>query len=68
MTVNIINGTQKDKIQHFSTSDGGCFPSTSRVNLVNGKSVTMSELKIGDKVQTGRDSYLEYLFCHLYLD
>ena len=29
-----------------------CFPSTARVSLENGKSVMMSELRIGDKVQT----------------
>ena len=33
---------------------GGCFPSTARVTLKNGKSITMSELQTGDKVQTGR--------------
>ena len=31
-----------------------CFPSTSTVNLENGKTVTMSELQVGDKVQIGR--------------
>ena len=31
-----------------------CFPSTAQVNLENGKPVTMSELKIGDRIQTGR--------------
>ena len=30
-----------------------CFPSIARVNLENGKVVTMSELKTGDRVQTG---------------
>ena len=30
-----------------------CFPSTSKVNLANGRSVKMSELKLGDQVQTG---------------
>ena len=30
-----------------------CFPSTARVNLENGNLVTMSELQIGDRVQTG---------------
>ena len=30
-----------------------CFPSASRVSLENGESVTMSELQVGDKVQTG---------------
>ena len=36
-------------------SQRGCFPSTARVILENGKSVTMSELQTWDKVQTGRD-------------
>ena len=35
-----------------------CFPSNAKVNLENGKSVTMSELKIGDLVQTGICEYL----------
>ena len=30
-----------------------CFPSTARVSYENGKSVTMFELQIGDRVQTG---------------
>ena len=30
-----------------------CFPSTARVTLKDGKTVTMSQLKIGDQVQTG---------------
>ena len=34
-------------------SGGGCFPSASKVKLKNGKSVMMSELQIGDQVQTG---------------
>ena len=38
-----------------------CFPSESKVNLENGKSVTMSELNIGDRVQTGICAYL-YIF------
>ena len=32
-----------------------CFPSTARASLENGRSVTMAELQIGDKVQTGKD-------------
>ena len=32
----------------------GCFPSEAKVSLENGKSVTMSELQIGDKVKIGR--------------
>ena len=35
------------------SSSSGCFPSESRVKLENGKSATMSELQIGDKIQTG---------------
>ena len=31
-----------------------CFPSSARVLLETGKSVTMSELQIGDRVQTGK--------------
>ena len=30
-----------------------CFPSIAKVKLQNGKSITMSELQIGDQVQTG---------------
>ena len=33
-----------------------CFPGTGTVNLVGGKSVKMSELQIGDRVQTGKKS------------
>ena len=33
-----------------------CFPSTATVNLENGKTVTMSELQVGNKVQTGMES------------
>ena len=32
-----------------------CFPSNAQVNLQNGKTLTMSELKIGDHVQIGID-------------
>ena len=32
----------------------GCFPAASKVSLENGKSVTMSELQVGDKVKTGK--------------
>ena len=38
-----------------SDSGEGCFPSFAKVNLENGKSVTMSELQVGDRVQTGID-------------
>ena len=32
----------------------GCFPAASKVSLENGKSVTISELQIADKLKTGR--------------
>ena len=32
---------------------GGCFPGTARVSLENGKSITMAELRVGDRVRTG---------------
>ena len=34
-----------------------CFPSVAKVKVENGKSVTMSELQIGDRVQTGKKSF-----------
>ena len=34
-----------------------CFSSASEVNLENGKSVTMSELQLGDQVQTGNEYF-----------
>ena len=38
--------------------DPGCFPSMARVSLENGKSATMSELRVGDKVQTGKKKFI----------
>ena len=38
---------------------GGCFASTARVSLENGKSVAISELQVGDRVQTGMDVIFE---------
>ena len=37
-----------------------CFPSAAKVTLKNGKLVKMSELKTGDKVQTGNE---EKILC-----
>ena len=34
--------------------DSSCFPSVATVKFENGKSVTMSELQIGNKVKTGK--------------
>ena len=42
----------------FITFAEGCFPSLTKVKLENGKSVAMSELQIGDKVQTGKQIYI----------
>ena len=33
---------------------GSCFPLLAKVNIENGDSVTMSELHVGHKVQTGK--------------
>ena len=44
---------------------GGCFPAMAEVKLKNGKSVTMSELKIGNKVQTGIDLVISFLSLFL---
>ena len=30
-----------------------CFPSTAKLSLGNGKTVAMSELQVGDRIQTG---------------
>ena len=38
-------------------TDYGCFPSMAKVKLENGMSVTMSELQIGSRVQTGIMSF-----------
>ena len=40
---------------------GGCFPSSATVKLVNQKSVSMSDLQIGDQVQTGRESVVMFI-------
>ena len=37
---------------------GNCFPSSARVMLENGQSVTMSELQIGYRVQAGKHIYI----------
>ena len=39
-----------------------CFPSASKVNLKNGKSIPMSDLQLGDQVQTGISSLFSYNF------
>ena len=44
-----------------------CFPSMAKVKLKNGKTVTMSELEIGDRVQTGITikMFQIYIIIHL---
>ena len=49
-------------------SGGGCFHSTLRVQLKNGKLLPMSELQKGDKVQTGRDINLKCFIFYHFLD
>ena len=43
------------------------FPSTAKVNLKHEKVVTMSELKIGDQIQTGSNTE-EYNFILTFLN
>ena len=52
----------------FLYSDqGACFPSMAKVKLENGKTVTMSELQTGDRVQTGMTikMFQIYIIIHL---
>ena len=52
---NTPNVLQKYFSINLSESSGGsCFLSLAKVKVKNGKSVTMSELQIGDQVQTGK--------------
>ena len=45
---------------HRCKSCSICFPGIARLNLENGKSITMSELQVGDRVQTGIG-----ILCHI---
>ena len=45
---------------------GNCFPSTAKVSLQGGASVTMSKLRVGDKVQTGNDVDSEGFYIRIY--
>ena len=38
-----------------------CFPSAAKVKLENGNFVTMAELQIGDKIQTGMVHWRDFL-------
>ena len=39
----------------------GCFPSTAKVKVANGKTVSMTDLQIGDQVQTGKDIWINFV-------
>jgi len=41
---------------------GGCFPATATVELSNGKTKFMDQVKIGDKVRVGPDEFSEVYF------
>ena len=41
----------------------GCFPSLAKINLQNGKSILMSELQMGDQVQTGMIISMDTFSC-----
>lgn len=42
-----------------------CFPTTATIELEGGKRITMSQLRIGDRVRTGPDSFSDvFLFTH----
>ena len=49
LTCNMVNNIILD-------SGGGCFPSIAKLKLVNGKSIMMSDIQIGDKIQTGMET------------
>ena len=38
----------------FTGGSSGCFPSQTQVKLENGRKLAMSELQVGDQVETGR--------------
>ena len=63
----ILNDCVRKKCKAACTNDGGntyecchcpghCFSAKSAAKLATGKTITMAELKIGDKVQTGMDT------------
>ena len=45
--------TKENSNQEQRKESKGCFPSMAKVKVETGKLVTMSELQIGDRVQTG---------------
>ena len=51
------------KKKNFPTLESrGCFPSVATLKLANGRSVAMSELQVGDQVQTGFSVKILFLF------
>ena len=47
-----------------SSSSSSCFPSTAMVHLKNEEKVKMTDLRVGDQVQTGTDTFLSITFQH----
>ena len=45
----------------FNLSETGCFPNFAKVKIKNGNSVRMSDLKIGERVQTGKNINKDWL-------
>ena len=59
MFVHNFNPTKLPKREYFFLDKNPkCFPSNAQVKLENGKSVTMSDLQIGNQVQTGKSVLL----------
>ena len=54
-TLACFNRDRNRNWQCSGTCRADCFPSTAKVTLENGKSIKMSELQVGDRVQTGTD-------------
>ena len=58
----------KCRISDFSSISSTCFPTTALVKLETGISIAMSELQVGDKVQTGMISIYIYIYLYFYLN
>ena len=69
--MHILTKTTKTQGQTNQKRNAECFPSAAKVQLENGKIVTMSQLRIGDRVQTGiydiRLLFQNLLFQNKYL-
>ena len=53
-----IRGWKEDAVgiltMIFVTKSSACFPSSAKVPLENGRSVSIDELHVGDRIQTGK--------------